>query len=84
MPRANLNLFETDPDKVLLCFVTMDETLVHHFTAESKQQFNNGSTLAQRRQRLFSQMGRLWPRFFGHFWYSYGRFSPKRPTNDGT
>ena len=26
MSRANLNLFETDPDKFLLRFMTMDET----------------------------------------------------------
>ena len=38
MSRANLNLYETDPDNFLARFVTMDETWVHHFTPESKQQ----------------------------------------------
>ena len=40
MSPAYLNLFETDPDKFLLRFVIMDETWVHRFTAESKQQSN--------------------------------------------
>ena len=46
MSHANLNLFETAPVRFLLRFVTMDETWVHHFTPESKQQLNNGSFLA--------------------------------------
>ena len=38
MSPVYLNLLETDPDKFLLRFVTMDETRgVHHFTPESKQ-----------------------------------------------
>ena len=44
MSLANLNLFETDPDKFLLRFVTMDETVVQYFTPESS--LNNGITLA--------------------------------------
>ena len=38
MSHAILNHFVTDPDKFLLRFVTVDETWVHHFTSESKQQ----------------------------------------------
>ena len=38
MSRADLILFETDTDKLLLRFVTIDETCVYHFTPESKQQ----------------------------------------------
>ena len=33
---ANLNLFETDPDKFLLRCVTMDETCAQQFIPESK------------------------------------------------
>ena len=33
---ANLNFFETDPEKFLLRCVMMDETLVQHFIPESK------------------------------------------------
>ena len=36
--RTNLSLFEEDPANFLKRFVTMDETWVHHFTAEAKQQ----------------------------------------------
>ena len=36
MSLANLNLFETDPDKFLLRCLTMDETWVQHFIPESK------------------------------------------------
>ena len=38
MSRENLRLFEVDPDTFLKRFVTMDETWVHHFEPESKQQ----------------------------------------------
>ena len=38
LSRTNLNLFEEDPAKFLKRFVTMDETWVHHFTPEAKQQ----------------------------------------------
>ena len=48
MSRANLNIFEADPDKFLLRCVTRDETCVHYFTPESKQQSkqwkHNGSS----------------------------------------
>ena len=36
MSLANLNLFETDPEKFLLRCVTMDEIWVKHFIPESK------------------------------------------------
>ena len=36
---TNLNLFEEDPANFLKRFVTMDETWVHHFTLEAKQQW---------------------------------------------
>ena len=38
LSRRNLNLFEEDPANFLKRFVTMDETWVHHFTSETKQQ----------------------------------------------
>ena len=38
LSRTNLNLFEEDPANFLKRFVTMDETWVHHFTPEAKQQ----------------------------------------------
>ena len=38
LSRTNLNLFEEDPANFLQRFVTMDETWVHHFTPEAKQQ----------------------------------------------
>ena len=38
LSRTNLNLFEEDPANFLKRFVTMDETWVHHFTPETKQQ----------------------------------------------
>ncbi|XP_048259430.1 histone-lysine N-methyltransferase SETMAR-like [Haliotis rufescens] len=38
LSRENLKLFEGDPDNFLKRFVTMDETWVHHFELESKQQ----------------------------------------------
>ena len=38
LSRTNLNLFEEDPTNFLKRFVTMDETWVHHFTPEAKQQ----------------------------------------------
>ena len=68
LSRTNLNLFEEDPANFLKRFVTMDETWVHHFTPEAKQQSKQWKQLGsprQRRQRLFHQLGRLWPRFFG-------------------
>ena len=36
MSLANLNLFETESEKVLLRCMTMDEALVHNFILESK------------------------------------------------
>ena len=36
MSHVNLNLFETDPEKLLLRYVSMDETWVQHFIPESK------------------------------------------------
>ena len=36
MSFANLNLFETNPDKFLLRYVTMGKTWVQHFIPESK------------------------------------------------
>ena len=38
LSRTNLNLFEEDPSNLLKRFVTMDETWVHPFTPEAKQQ----------------------------------------------
>ena len=38
LSRTNLNLFEEDSANFLQRFVTMDETWVHHFTPEAKQQ----------------------------------------------
>ncbi|XP_071084006.1 protein GVQW3-like [Haliotis cracherodii] len=38
LSRENLKLLEGDPDNFLKRFVTMDETWVHHFEPESKQQ----------------------------------------------
>ena len=38
LSRTNLNLFEEDPANFLKRFVIMDETWVHHFTSEAKQQ----------------------------------------------
>ena len=38
LSRTNLNLFEEDPANFLKRFVTMDETWVHYFTLEAKQQ----------------------------------------------
>ena len=38
LSRTNLNLFEEDPPNFLRRFVTMDETWVHHFIPEAKQQ----------------------------------------------
>ena len=38
LSHTNLNLFEEDPANFLKRFVTMDETWVHHFTPEAKQQ----------------------------------------------
>ncbi|XP_071097976.1 histone-lysine N-methyltransferase SETMAR-like [Haliotis cracherodii] len=38
LSRENLKLSESDPDNFLKRFVTMDETWVHHFEPESKQQ----------------------------------------------
>ena len=38
LSRTNLNLFEEDPANFLKGFVIMDETWVHHFAPEAKQQ----------------------------------------------
>ena len=38
LSHTNLNLFEEDPANFPRRFVTMDETWVHHFTPEAKQQ----------------------------------------------
>ena len=38
LSRTNLNLFEEDPANFLRRFVTMDETWVHHFIPEAKEQ----------------------------------------------
>ncbi|XP_071104776.1 uncharacterized protein [Haliotis cracherodii] len=38
LSRENFKPFEGDPDNFLKRFVTMDETWVHHFEPESKQQ----------------------------------------------
>ena len=67
LSRTNLNLFEEDPANFLKRFVTMDETWVHHFTPEAKQ---------QSKQWKHPGLG-----FLGCRWYSAYRLSPKR-TND--
>ena len=68
LSRTNLNLFEEDPANFLKRFVTMDETWVHHFTPEAKQQskqWKHPGSPPQRRQRRFNQLERVWPRFSG-------------------
>ena len=59
MSLANMNLFETDPEKFLLSCVTMDERLVQHFIPESKQQskqWNHSSSTCIIRQSLVRQL----------------------------
>jgi len=49
-------------------FITMDETWIHHYTPESKQQSNSGQkpvVQRQRRQGRFHQQERSWHRCFG-------------------
>ena len=68
LSHLNLNLFEEDPANFLKRFVTMDETWFITLPQRPNNNRNNGSTQAhprQRRQRLFHQLGRLWPRFSG-------------------
>ena len=82
MSCANLNLFETDPDKFLLRFVTV--SIISPQNPNNSP--NNGSTLAhphQRRQN-FCQLGRLWPHVFGMLMFSYGRYLQNRQTVNGT
>ena len=65
LSRTNLNLFEEDPANFLKRFVTMNETWVHHFTPEVRQQSRQwkhpGSPPPKKAKTV--QLGRLWPRF---------------------
>ena len=75
LSRAVLNLSEVDPPaNYFQRFVTMDETWVHHFTPEAKQQskqWKHPGSPRQRRQRLFHQLERLWPWFSGMLMVDY-------------
>jgi hypothetical protein len=49
-------------------FITMDETWIHHYTPESKQQskqWTEAGFSVQKRQGWFHQQGRSWHRCFG-------------------
>ena len=63
--QKHTNLLRTDPDKFML---TMDETGIHYFTQESKQeskQWNYLGSPPQKKAKTSCQLGRLSPRIFG-------------------
>ena len=68
LSHTNLNLFEEDPVNFLKRFVNMDETWVHQFTPEAKQeskQWKAPRLIPPKKAKTFHQLGRLWPRFSG-------------------
>ena len=68
LSRANLNLFEEDPANFLKRFVTMDETWVHHFTQEAKQQskqWKHSGSPPPKKAKTVPSAGKVWPRFSG-------------------
>ena len=49
-------------------FITVDETWIHHFTPETKEQSKQKAELVevhQRRQKQFNRLVRSWHRFSG-------------------
>ena len=61
--KGHLELFEADEDNFLARFITMDETKVHHFQPETKEQpkqWKHLSSPTQRRPRSFHQLARSW------------------------
>ena len=62
MCRGNLELYNSDSDHFMRRFVTMDETWVHHFQPESKQQFKQRKHLgspAPKRAKTVCSAGKL-------------------------
>jgi hypothetical protein len=62
------DLFKRSPKEFLRPFVTVDETWIHHYTAEMDFTRQTG-TKEQRRQRQFHWPERSWPTVF---WDSKG------------
>lgn len=68
MSRANLEKFQADKENFLSRFVTMDETWIHHFDPETKQQsmtWKRADEPTPKKFKMSSSGGRLWRLFFG-------------------
>ncbi|KMQ91973.1 histone-lysine n-methyltransferase setmar [Lasius niger] len=71
--KDGLQLFQRNPQDFRRCFVTVDETWIHHYTPEAsgkepRNSPNNGlpaGSLHQKRRRPFLRPGRLWQLSFG-------------------
>jgi len=67
----NLALYKRNPSEFLRRFITVDETWIHHYTPESKQQSKQcigpgePQPQPQRRQKQFYRRIRLWRLCFG-------------------
>ncbi|UYV76471.1 hypothetical protein LAZ67_14000466 [Cordylochernes scorpioides] len=65
----NLALFEANPEEFVNRFVTMDETWVHHFTPESKQQsmqWRYSGSPPPKKAKTVPSAGKLWCMSFGN------------------
>jgi len=63
-----LERFNKNKSDFVRRFISMDETLIHHYTPEPIQQSNSGQkpiVQRQRRQGRFHQQERSWHRCFG-------------------
>jgi hypothetical protein len=63
-----LERFNKNETDFVRLFITMDETLIHHHTPESKQQskqWTEAGCLASKRQGRFHQQERSWHWCFG-------------------
>src|SRR5436190_20561182 len=74
-----LDMFKRNPKEFLRRFVTVDETWIHHYTPETKEQSKQWTEPAnplQRRQKRFHRPERSWPHFLGfarhHFHRLFG------------
>ena len=63
-----LAMFHSNKAEFLRRFITMDETWVHHFTPETKEQSKQWTAReesAPKRRRQFHLQARSWRQFFG-------------------
>ena len=65
--RALLLVFQSNKKEFLYEHMTMDETLIHHFSLESNQQLAEGTATGEscpNRPKMQTQQARFWPPYF--------------------